>query len=236
MNRRQLLQIALPLVALTSGALLVHLRWPADGFFLNLAAGFVGSLVTVGYIDWILRRHEKDRWKDAHSRIDTRLRTLASGTITGIRTSFGYGMEVFDRRTMESTDAIAMRAEVLRVARDVLSPNAEARVAALDRAQWKSLVGHLQHSSAECGVILDRFGHRLDPATMTVVLDLQASLESAQIFWRVFPDIAGVPAVDLPNTSTPPEELQAAWCDLTARDIRSVLNLASELSSRTSDA
>ena len=58
MNRHLVTQLVLPLVAATALAVLVHLWWSADGFFLNLAAGFVGSLVTVGYIDWILRRHE----------------------------------------------------------------------------------------------------------------------------------------------------------------------------------
>jgi hypothetical protein len=236
MNRRLITQLVLPLIFATALAILVHLRWPADGFFLNLAAGFIGSLVTVGYIDWILGRNERERWKEADSRIEARLSILASATITGIRTSFGYGMEIFDRRTMMIGSPELMRKEVLRVAAHVLSPTAEARVAALSQEQWKLFVAHLQQASAECGVILDRFGHRLEPRTIASVLDLQQHLESAQTFWRVFPDIAGVPAAYLPQTNTPPEELQTAWCELTAKDIRKVLELSANLSVETNDA
>ncbi|NII10129.1 hypothetical protein [Oleiagrimonas sp. C23AA] len=229
MKSRFVTQLLLPLLAATALAILVHLWWAADGFFLNLAAGFVGSLVTVGYIDWILRRHEEDRWSDADSRISSRLKILANSTVTGIRVAFGYKTDIFDRRAMASGDSEVMHAEVMRVAIHVLSPGAEAHVTSLNQAQWKSFVSHLHQSSIECGIMLDRFGHRLQPNTIATLLDLQHHLESAQTFWQVFPDIAGVPADQLPQTKTPPEELQAAWCEITARAVRNVLEAATQL-------
>ena len=236
MNHRLVTQLVMPLGAAAALSVLVHLRWPADGFFLNLAAGFVGSLVTVGYVDWILRRHERELWKEADSRIQARLSKLASTTITGIRTSFGYGTEVFDRVAMMTGSPEVMRKEVLRVAIHVLSPTASARVAALNQDQWKTFAAHLQRASTGCGVLLDRFGHRLEPETIAAVLDLQEHLESAQTFWRVFPDVAGVPVAQLPKMNSPPEEMQTAWCELAARDIRKVLELSAMLSVETSDA
>ncbi len=233
---RLVTQLVLPLVAATAMAALVHLRWPADGFFLNLAAGFVGSLVTVGYIDWILRRHERDRWKETDSKIQARLSKLALATITEIRTSFGYGTEVFDPLAMITRSPEVMRKEVLRVAIHVLSPTAEARIAALNQEQWRSFAASLQRASVECGVLLDRFGHRLEPKTMAAVLDLQQHLESAQTFWQVFPDVAGVPVAQLPKMKSSPEEMQAAWSGLAARDIRRVLDLSTLLSVETNAA
>ena len=236
MNRRLFTQLVLPLLAAAALSALVHLRWPADGFFLNLAAGFVGSLVTVGYVDWILRRHERERWMEADSRIQARLSKLASATITGIRTSFDYGMEVFDRVAVMTGSPEVMRKELLRVAIHVLSPTAEVRIAALNQEQWRSFAADLQRASTECGALLDRFGHRLEPKTIAAILDLQEHLESARTFWRVFPDVAGVPVAQLPKMNTPPEEMQAAWCDLAARDIRKVLELSAALSVEANDA
>lgn len=238
MRRRKLVLLGGPLLAATVLALLVHMRWPAGGFFLNLAAGFVGSMVTVGYIDWILQRHESERWREADSRIALRLSGLASATITTIRTSFGFGTEIFDRFAMAAGDVEAMRKEVLRIAEHVLTPAAETKIKALNQQQWKSFASQLQLASAECGVILDRFSSRLGPREMSLVLDLQQHLESALIFWRTFPDVAGVPIDQLPKTKTSPEELQVAWCELSARDIRKVLDLSIKLSSpvRAADA
>lgn len=235
MNNRLFSQLVLPLVAAAALAVFVHLRWPADGFFLNLAAGFVGSLVTVGYIDWILKRHEQERWSEVGSRINARLIRLASGTITGVRSAFGFGTEIFERNALSEGSPEVMRKEVLRVAAHVLSPAAEARIAALNQKQWQSFIAHLQEATAECGDLLDRFGHRLEPKIISTILDLQQHLESAQTFWRVFPDIAGVPVAQLPKTNTPPDELQAAWCELTAKDIRRVLELSIRLSTQAND-
>ncbi len=236
MNRRLLAQLVLPLLGAMALSVLVHLRWPADGFFLNLAAGFVGSLVTVGYIDWVLRKHESERWKDADSRINARLSKLASATITGVRTSFSFGTEIFDRMALATGNPEVMRKEVLRIATHVLSPAAEAKIKALSQVQWKSFASHLYQASIECGVILDRFGHRLDPKIISAVLDLQQHLESSQIFCRTFPDIAGVPVDQLPSTNTPAEELQAAWCEITATDIRRVLEVSVMLSTAANAA
>jgi hypothetical protein len=233
---RLVTQLVLPLVAATALSSLVHLGWPADGFFLNLAAGFVGSLVTVGYIDWILRLHERERWKESDSRIQARLSKLASVAITEVRTSLGYGTGVFDRVPTGFGSAELMRKEVLRFASHLILPTAEARIAALDQKQLRSFAVKPQRVSAECGVILDRCGHRLGPETIAVALGLQQHLESAQTFWRVFPDVAGVPVAQLPKMKGSCEEMQTVWCGLAARDIRRVLELSIVLSAQTNDA
>ena len=232
MKRPLFTQLLLPLVVATALSILVH-RWcPADGFFMNLAAGFVGTIVTVGYIDWILKRHEEERWSATDSRISSLLRTLATETITGIRTSFGYGTEIFDRRAWASRDIETMRLDVIRIATRVLSPEADAKIASLDQQQWKFFVTHMQLMSMECGAMLDRFGPRLQPKTMEILLDLQQSLRSAQFFWRVFPDIAGVTLAQFPQAETPAEAMQADWCENTARDVRKVLDLAAGLAAQ----
>lgn len=53
--------LALPLLVLTAAAIgasvLVHEPW--SGLLVNLAASFVGSIITVFYIDVVMRRHER---------------------------------------------------------------------------------------------------------------------------------------------------------------------------------
>lgn len=236
MNRRIFTQLVLPLSAAVVLSILIHLRWPADGFFLNLAAGFVGSLVTVGYIDWILRRNERETWSGADSRIRARLSKLATATITDIRTSFGYGPEVFDRIAMATGNTQVMLKEVQRVATQILAPTAEESVSRLNQEQWLAFVTKLKHSSEDYGLLLGRFCQRLDPLTIEIVLDLQDHLNSAQTYWRLFPDVAGVPVAHTPKMTYPPEEMQAAWCSLTAKDVRRVLELATKLSESASNA
>ena len=236
MNRRLVIELVLPLVAATLLSVLLHRYWPADGFFLNLSAGFVGSLVTVGYIDLILRRHEQENWKETDIRIKRQLSKLASATITGVRTSFGYGTEVFNSLLMLKGTPEVMQKEIVRVATHVLCPAAEARIKALNKKQWRSFAAHLNQSSVECGVLLDRFSNRLDPYEISLMLDLQHHLETAQTYWRLFPDVAGASLDEVPHMNTPPEAMQAGWCEVTAREVRKVLELSVKLSEETSGA
>lgn len=229
MDREILLKVVLPLLAATAVSIAIHMRWPADGFFLNLAAGFVGILATIVYVDWILRQHEQQKWSGTQSRIITRIQYLASRTVTGIRVSLGFGTDMFDHATMELGGPDAMREELRRVALNVLVPATRNRIEALDQDGWRKLNAELEATSLECGKLLDRFGSRMKPLVMELVLDLQQHVDSAQTYWRLLPDIAGVPLEQVPRTNTPPEELQAAWNELTARDLRRALDCASGL-------
>lgn len=222
------LVVPLACVALLSGGL--HMYRPADGFFLNLATEVVGILITVAYVDWILRHHEEERWSGTEARIATRLQQFASSTVTGIRVAFGFKTDVFDHSVLEAGNPREMTREVMRVAEHVLMPAAGVRVVALDPAGWKNLCLHLQTMSLEAGKLLDRFGGRLKPGAVETLLDIQQALDSAQTFWRVFPDVAGVPPEQLPKTKTPAEDLQASWNNLTARELRKILLGAKMLS------
>lgn len=122
-----------------------------------------------------------------------------------------------------------MREELHRVALNVLVPAAHNRIEALSQDDWRKLNAELEATSLECGKLLDRFGSRMSPSVMEHVLDLQQHIASAQTYWRIFPDVAGVPLDQVPHTNTLTDELQAAWNELTARDVRHALECASKL-------
>ena len=48
--------------------LLLALIIPWQGFFVNLAATFVDILVTILYVDFIIKQHERGRWAQAAAR------------------------------------------------------------------------------------------------------------------------------------------------------------------------
>ena len=226
MKRRLLTRLALPLLAATALSIVTSRYWPLDGFFVNLAAGFVGSLVTIFYVDLILKQHESDRWRATDLRIASLLRRVATRAITGIRTSLGYGTDIFDQHAFASGNVATMEAEVARVAIAILVPNASAKIGILDQSGWKTFMSNLRASGAECDVLLDRFGHHLQPETVATLLDLKSAIESAQTYWRTFPDLAGVAPELLSHSKPRIQDLQKAWNEITAKSTREALQLA----------
>lgn len=232
MNKSLFLRLVAPLAVLASASLWASRKWPADGFFINLATELVGIVLTVVYVDWILKKHEEERWRGAAARIENRLQLLCNGAISGLRSALGFSSEILDSTAMSSGSFKAMSAENMRVGTQVLSPAVRNRLGGLNQDGWKQLLTHLQGTSLEAERLLDRFGHRLNPSHMELLLDIQNSIDSAQTFWRIFPEFAGVPHDRLPMTNTPAAELQADGYDMTAREIRSLLQSMQKLSSQ----
>lgn len=225
-----LTRLVLPLLAVFGIALAVHFICEADGFFLNLATELVGILITICYVDWILRRHEQQRWIPTDERIANRLRVLLNGTISGLRDGLGFGADVLDQCVAATLDPYAMHKEVIRVGEHVIAPAALSRVQALDQDGWSKLARHIQNAHNGIVAFLNTFQTRLSPDQMSDILDLQESLAKSLTHYSTFPDIMGVPEDQLPETNTPPEFLQQFGCESTAKELQNICAIARTLS------
>jgi len=203
-----------------------------NGLFLNLATEFIGIIVTVAYVDWVIKAHERKVWQGTTTRIAYRLQTFSSATVTGLRSALGFGPGVLDQSILRCGDAKLASAEVMRVATHVVAPALRTRLDSLDVQGWKRLAAHVQETEHEAERLLQQFGHLLAPEYVELLLDMRRELDASLTFWRTFPDIAGVPDSDLPKTSTDPVALKAAWTDITAAALRKALQLASSISTR----
>jgi hypothetical protein len=227
------IKLALPLALVAGGCLWLNTIQSMDGFFLNLATELLGIIVTIAYVDWVLRAHEREVWRGTSARIRNRLGVLSNATVTGLRSSLGFGADYLDQRALRTNDMKQISAEVMRVGIHVLLPALRWRLEMLDAKGWKSLANRLQEIWQQAERLLDQFGHRLAPTDIELLLDLQQEIDSSLTFWRTFPDIAGVPDSDLPPTKTDTVALKAAWNDLTAEALARILRLAKSISERS---
>lgn len=222
--------LVLPLVLLFSVSLSIHTAWPADGFFLNLATEIVGIIITISYVAWILKQHEKQRWLSTDTRIANRLRILLNATVSSIRAGLDFGPDIQDEGVLASKSLIAIHNEIIRIAEHVISPVVYQRVQTLDSRGWKSLATHVANSHNGTLTFLNAFQARLSPEQTSNLLDLQEALSNSLTFYTVFPDLAGVTENDLPKTRTPPEILQQSGYEATAKELQRALALTKRIS------
>lgn len=232
-NRGLWLKLILPLTLLSGAALAVHHWWDYDSALVNLGTGLVVVMVTVLYVDWVIRRHEAERWSGTDARVTQRIEVFENALISSVRRGLGFSPDILNLDYPRTIDPEQVHQEILRIAEHVLAPAARARVADLDETGWKLLMTSLQSICAEAERILDRFYHRLRPRQVEILLDIQSSIDRALIPWRTFPDIMGVPSERLPQSRTPPEDLQSFGCESTAEALRQLMTLAIELDSAT---
>lgn len=229
MTKGLVTRLVLPLVALVVVCGALHWWLGMNGLWLNLMTELVGILVTVAYVDWVIRIHETRRWQSTNKRVRDRLHFLIAGLISGVRSALGYGPEIFDERVMASADPNRMREEGMRVAREVLGPTVRTRLDTLDAKQWHTLAQHLSLSWNELGQAFSMFESRLAPGQQSTLLDLQDAFRRALTFYSTFPEMAGVSDDQLPRTKIPPELLKRGGYDSTAQEIRVILQLAQQL-------
>jgi len=233
MSRILLTRLVLPLVGIFAGSIAVHLYWSAGGFFINVAAGIFCTLVTVCYVDWTLRRHERERWQSTDTRIANRLRVFLNATVSGIRDGIGFGPEILG--DLSPYDPITIHRAAMIAAEGIIAPALEQRIKALDQVGWESLARQIQNSHNGLLSFFAAFQARLAPEQIALLLDLQESLSQSVTYWNTFPDVMGVPEDQLPPKKTPGQVLQAEGCALAATALRKSLGLAKKLSATLRD-
>ena len=223
-------RLVLPLVGTFALAMVFHSFWRADGFFLSLATNIVGILITICYVDWILRQHEREKWRATDTRIANRLRILLNAIVSCIRLGLGYGPEVFHDRVIASLDFIATHKEVIRVGEHVIAPSVHHRIRSLDADGWKSLARQIEHAHHSTLALLNAFQGGLSPEQIGHLLDIQEGLSNSLTSYTTFPELMGVPGNQLPETTSSPEQLQRYACESAANDIQEVLGIVKKLS------
>jgi hypothetical protein len=228
-HRRSLIvPVVIPLLLLSVVTLAIHRCWDLDGLLVNLSATFLGILVTVAYVDWIIRRHEERSWAESKARIDDRLLRFVNASTSGIRVSLGFPLSVLGPAAL-SGDPDMAHEELMRVSREVLEPRTLDRITLLSSAGWAALDKQLSMAWLEADGLLTAFQGKLDPRRYEKLMAAQDALQRARIFYWTFPDLAGVPAEELPSTRTPPADLQEHGCRSTAEAVGIFLRVTREL-------
>ncbi len=200
---------------------------PWKSLCINVTAAFLGSVVTVFYVDRVLKRHQDAVWSTVRSKVLIRLESVANATISSVRTSFG--IEPPDL-PYDPIDFARMRQEMLHLAEQRLIPARE-HIQSMDQSAWRTFVLNLQGSAQEVDRLLTLFWRNLDASQTALLLQLQEDAQQLLIGYSIWPDILGVPEHLLPkkrdgSSSVP---LQRAQNSLASKNIETLLQTCARL-------
>jgi hypothetical protein len=191
-------RLILPLSIAIAAVLLLAVFLPWRGLFISIAATLSGSLVTVCYIDQVLLQHERTRWAHVKGRIDKQIEHIAC-LLTGLcRIAFDFGTEVYDDASIMSADWSRIRKDVIRVSSEIVRPAVSQRIRRLQKGDWAKLTKQLQIARQQIDRVLELHGSRLEPCTISILMDIQAAIDRITMVYLTFPDVLGVPETELP--------------------------------------
>jgi hypothetical protein len=192
-------RLVLPLTTLFVLALAIHAAWDWDGFLLSLAVQLLGILITVAYVDYILRVHEASKQAPANRRLRDRLHRFVNAAFTECRGAIGFGSDIVNFEVLSDPTHAKVRKEMERVAREVVLPEIEIRISMLDEIQWRKLASATNTITENVDRFLQLFGDRLQPEVLAALLDIQDAASSIFSYYHLVPDILGVSDERLPK-------------------------------------
>jgi len=194
--------LAIPLAFLFIVFLILALSFPRQGLFAGFTATFLGILVTVSYVDYVLRQHEKTRWARAKNLIDKRINIFAYISISQFRIAFDVSYKVFNQKAMDFDKLSSIRSEMIRITKDILLPSVEKAIPRLEEKDWKNLVRQLTITFEYGDRLFVLFGNWIEPEKLSLIMEIQDEIEKILSIYTTFPDIIGVSDDKLPMKKT----------------------------------
>ncbi len=215
------------LAALLSGAasyvLFRREQWPwLQDALLNLAFTFGSVLLTVAVVDRLLRRHEEQEWSAVTDVIGHYLDRPAHAVLRTYAERFDLTPAFRERIRRAGGDEVALRAEAIDAATEILLPHAD-RVARLSGRDWQTLLAELKDAHSEASRAMELFGARMSPATMGALLNLQRCIDHVEstilLPWQEDPKLV----------AAPPDTRQQVWLTLAHSEARAAIEAAATL-------
>lgn len=172
---------------------------PWRSLLVNISAGLLGSVITVLYIEKIMRRNERYEWTKVLGHVGMQVNILANGTTSSLRQALGLDLPISWQDLRVFGDPRRMRAEMLAFIKNQLVPQVS-RLANLDRSEWRTLAGNMRNTIIDAERLLTLFARNLEPTIMELILDIHEKARAILSQYQMWPDLLGVPLDELkPN-------------------------------------
>jgi hypothetical protein len=189
-------------LGLTSIALFVLSFWvdePWRGLLINLTAGLLGSIITVFFVERVIRWKEKEEWAKVLGHVGKQVNILANGTCSSVRLGLRLPLPRQDNEFEVAHDPHLMREMMINLIENDLLPRMS-QLAEMDQKAWKTFAMNMQGSVADAERIMTLFSRNLDPMIMELVLDIHEEARGLLGHYMTWPDLLGVPLDQLePN-------------------------------------
>lgn len=173
------IRLVLPLGILSIATLLlsIYFQKPFDfsSLLINLSTDFFMIIVTVLYVDWVIRSSEEKQWESVQMQITSRIRAWIVDCVAFLFSPIG----LFESITGEPPPSTAeLQAQVWTdtARRLVEDRHFENKVKEISDEDWDQLIKNLQDVRKEAFRLLDVFGSKISPMQISYIMDIESDI------------------------------------------------------------
>jgi hypothetical protein len=227
-NSSLILRLILPLVILS--AILIRISAPValKDIALNLATDLITIVVTVLYVDWVIRQHDRVKWSVAKKYIANEAAGIANSFIRDVSEALKIDDEIFPRPS--SLDVREIQSAILERVACLDRFAIEDALAKLSKDRWRELISIVDARRAASTPIISQFAARLDADQLSSILSFRHICSSIAGTYRIFNDFLGVPVPKLPEVKGGrPEEYSVLTIIRLGIDFRAAFDASLEI-------
>jgi hypothetical protein len=202
MKKNFLLRWLVAPLGVTSIALFVVSFWVNDpwrSLLINLAAGLIGSIITVLFVEKVIRWKEREEWAEVLDHVGKQVNILANGTTSSIRLALGLPLPRPENEFEVVHNPRLMRQMMINLIEKELLPRIS-QLAEMNQKAWNTFARNMQGSVADTERIMSLFSRNLDPVIMELILDIHEQARGLLGHYMTWPDLLGVSFEELkPN-------------------------------------
>jgi hypothetical protein len=212
-------RLVLPLAVLAIFSIIVRFFIIKQSFyitckalFLNLGVTFLGIIITLSYVNWILNEHENRKWKDVQISIHNRIKRYLIGTIITFRVSFGFDLNVYSSDFIESFDLTdsytdispELCEEIINIGENVLRPVISSSIKSMNQQEWIQFAKNVEVLQKEIVRIVDLFlfANKIEPKLFSDLLQIEDEIDAFIKFYYAVPNFYGLPDEKISNKKT----------------------------------
>lgn len=170
---------------------------PWSGLFINIATTFLGVLITVFYVDLILKQQNEIRWKKVKSHCTHRITRIANLTILDFRTAFKISLTL-DSSLLKTDNQNELRSHLADHTETILIPSFAEKINQLTQKDWEKLMQGLKEIIQLTERTFDMYANNIDPEILECVLEIQDKANSIFSIYEIYHIVFGIAAADFP--------------------------------------
>ncbi len=143
-----------PLLISSAAFIVIGIYMNDDGLFISLGTGIIGIIITIIYVDIIIAKHEKRKWKAVSELLQKEIYITSNVLVSSFRTAFKLSPDDFfgfdSMYKMIDMDERAIAVNVLEAYKRKISDNIYGYIVEMDESSWKLLLTNLGNLHNAC--------------------------------------------------------------------------------------
>ena len=196
-NKILIIRLVIPLVSLAGISLWISTQYQRD-IFVNMATDFISIIITVFYVDWVMKLYNKNKWSTPDLYIRSECGSLGQGFISDIAEHLGLSNSVFPPLDPKNFSVRSTQLEIIQRAKNLQVEDFDKSLMSFNVNQWLKLDEVIESNHDKADKLLELFLIRTSPTELTSLFEFRRRCSDISGTYSLFKYMIGMPLHKLP--------------------------------------